>query len=311
MKQVLVTGAGGFIGTQLVMEMIRQGIDPICSEKDDGARQRLADIGVKNFCRNIQDLGYLDAVIHLAGRVHQMKERSQYPEREYEKDNIGLAVDVAQKSILKGAKKIIFASTVKVYGERPGHYTEKDPSVPEEPYGASKSIAESKLTELVNSSENARLVIMRFPMVFGPGNKGNMLPLLRAASKKLFLPLGASVGKRSVLYVGNLVLALLRALEHDVAEKVSVYNIKDADVSSGELYCAITRAMGYGERLLYVPEGVFNAASAIFPAVKKFKKRLFDEFVFDDSKFIETYGWRPKFTFDESIRNTVEWFRNP
>ncbi len=309
MKKVLVTGAGGFIGTQLARELIRQGIDPICSEKDSLALQRLADIGVKKLCRDIRDLDYLDAVIHLAGRVHQMKERSPDPKREYERDNVDLAVDVIKTSLLKGAKKIVFSSTVKVYGERSGCYTEKDPSCPEDPYGISKSIAESRLSEIVSGSKDASLVIMRFPMVFGPGNKGNMLPLLRSAEKKLFLPLGASAKKRSILYVGNLVSAVMRVLELDVSGKTGVYNIKDSDVSSGELYRAITGAMGYGERVFYIPEAVFNVASAIFPPAAKFKKRLFDEFVFDNSKFTKTYGWRPKFTFEESIRDTVDWFR--
>lgn len=302
--EVLITGASGFMGTHIVKELISMGITPVCHVIDEASKSHLSKIGVTRFCSSIADVTAVDSVIHLAARVHMPSERSL---AEYRTVNVDFAVEVAKRFLALNGKQFVFMSTVNVYGDGPGRYIEDSPLIQRSPYGKSKIEAEIKLSALFKDSRSG-LVILRPPMVFGPENKGNMLPLLKAAKKKMFLPLGASTRKRSMLYIGNLVSAVRCILSKGPRSGIGIYNIKDVDASSKELYSALTRVMYGIDRNIYVPYSVISAIAALSGKLREYRTKLFDEFIVDDSRFRADYAWEPSCLFQEAINRTVSWY---
>lgn len=146
----------------------------------------------------------MDVVAHLAVCVHQMKENATNPLDKYREANRDFTLKLASMTLEAGVRNFVYASTVKVVGEggqTTEPLTEDTPFASEDPYGVSKMEAEKGLFELFSKQTNARCTIFRLPMVYGPGNKVNMLTLLKVAKMGVPLPLGAASGKRSMAYV--------------------------------------------------------------------------------------------------------------
>lgn len=288
----------------------------------DGAKiVSLDDISVKT-------LEGVDAVVHLAARVHQMKDSAREPLLEHRKINRDFTLKLASLAIRAGVSKFIFASTVKVMGEGKSimnPLTEDDPLCPEDPYGVSKMEAEKGLSELFKKQSSSKAIIFRIPMVYGPGNKGNMLTLLKMASKKAPLPLGAiKNARRSMVYVGNLRSAIKSVIDDNDASRPSLqtYFVTDGhDLTSGELYSMISNEFSGKEGVFYLPlailrmGGMFGSfiekiTGASLPLSKRVVSRLLDEYKFSSNAFRRDYNWTPPYTQETGIKETVEWFRN-
>jgi nucleoside-diphosphate-sugar epimerase len=270
----------------------------------------LAKRGIRETSHKVEQIPESDVVIHLAARVHQMKDKSQDPLTEFRKVNVDFAVDVAKQALKKGVKKFIFISSVKVYGENAGSFDENSPLNATEPYGISKLEAEQKLKELFKDYPESQLIVLRLAMVYGPGNKGNMLPLLKAAKRKLPLPLSAAKNKRSFLYVGNLVSAIDKIIKSPTNQLTNstICNLTDnQDISSKDLYRLISQESAERNGLFYVPQFIFNLLSFLKP-IKAIKIRLFDIYQFDSAKFQKTYNWKPEFSVEQGIQETVKWY---
>jgi nucleoside-diphosphate-sugar epimerase len=307
---IYLTGADGFIGS-----FFREKCNtlPICS------------IPRSVVCggENLRGLKKGSVLVHLAARVHVMKETAETPLDEFRKINTDLTFRIAKEAIQCGVRKFIFLSSVSVFGRLKGGFiADTLPPVPDDPYGLSKFEAEQGLSELFKNQTTSQCIILRSPMIYGPGNKGNMLPLLRASSKRLQLPLGKTKGQRSLLYVANLCAALVKIINDETLDRpaVQTYFLSDGqDITSGELYSGIFREMHGKSGVFPVPEKVLRLAGKAGAVVEKTMgrslpinnrvlSRLFDEYRFSNQKFCADYGWSPPYTVKEGIKDTVEWY---
>ena len=268
------------------------------------------------------DLNGCKMIVHLAARVHQMNDSAVNPESEYRRGNRDLTVNLAKQALEQEVEKFIFISSVKVIGESPGKYDINVSCNPADLYGISKKEAEDELCELFAGVNNSKCIVIRLPMVYGPGNKGNMLSLLKAASKHCILPLGSANAKRSMINVDNVCDAILKILNDNGSSRSSytTYFLSDnRDLSSRELYSLIYKNMHNGSGVFPFPEPFFRflgAAGSImekvfqkkFPLNKDVVSRLFDEYRFSSSEFCKDYTWNPVITPEEGIKKTVEWY---
>lgn len=265
-----------------------------------------------------------DTIIHLAGRAHHLKEASDDPLRDYRKANRDLTLNLARLALETKVKKFIYTSSVKVIGDKPGSYNEDDRPMPEDSYGISKIEAEQGLRELFENQSSTQCIIIRPPLIYGPRNKGNILSLIKIASKKMYLPLKNARGRRSMLYIGNLCDAILNIIQDKSTNRPSVqtYFLTDAkDVTSSKLYSYIFQAMHNKEGVFPTPELIFRLggkAGAVLekltgvnlPLNQRVVSRLFDEYRFSNQKFCDDYKWSPPYTISQGIQNTVEWYNS-
>lgn len=189
-KTILLTGASGFIGSRF-LELL-------------GAEYDIKTVSFQHSTVEELNLERIDCIVHLAGKAHEMKETE---ERLYFEVNYELTKSLADKARLQGVPHFIFISSVKVYGEYiDGELNETSPCTPDDAYGRSKLMAEKYLQSIQN--ETFKVAIVRPPMVYGPGAKGNIIKLMQLASTKYPLPFGNIQNQRSVVFVDNLVLLL-------------------------------------------------------------------------------------------------------
>jgi len=307
--KVLITGASGFIGGHLAKACLLAGYMPIALLRLDSTYSELLE--TMETCQGLEALLPVDAVVHLAARVHQMKEGGQGSLTEFRKANVDYTMAVAKAALSAGAKLFIFLSTMKVYGESAGVYSEKGTPCPSDPYGKSKLEAEAALSELFASQDQAKLVIFRIPMVYGPGNKGNMLTLLSFARFGLPLPIGAATEKRSFLYVENLISAVLTVIQYDYfkLDKVGIWNIADEkDISSSELYRLICQALGKNVFLPRVSPSLFSFFGRGIRSIRAVGSRLFDQYQMETHSFRKRFGWRPPYSCQSGVDQTSDWF---
>lgn len=232
----LVTGASGFVGSHLLKELQRQGIPArgVSRTKEDGL------ITVPSYGKDMDWdplLKDVDTVIHLAARVHVMNDGAIDPLAEFRKANVEATLHLAHAAALAGVKRFIFISTIKVNGEttKSGRaFRADDPRNPDGPYAASKAEAEIALLDLANSS-SLEVVVLRPPLVYGPGVKGNMATLARWARFHFPSPFGAVKNRRSLVHVSNLCSAIIAAKRHPAAAN-QVFLVADSEpVSTHQL----------------------------------------------------------------------------
>lgn len=319
-KTILLTGATGFIGRHIFnvlknegarIKIISRKMDTVFSEVVDKNDIIIGDL--KNALKNKDFFADVDTIIHAAAKVHQMEESKRDSEKEYFNINSQLTYELAKTAIDCNVKTFIFLSTVKVVGdlknlEQP--ITEKCNLVPTDPYGKSKKEAEKLLKKVYADLNDFKCVSLRLPMVYGPNNKGNMLPLLRIASKKIPLPLGLVRAKRSMIYVGN----ICSAIKSIITDKENVgYNdffISDGvDYSSKELYDLIYRTFNDKKGTFNFPLFLFKALSLFSRKANKILSRLLGEYRFSINKFSNYYNWKPEFNIKFGIGETVKWYK--
>ncbi len=326
--RLFITGATGFIGASLLAYEKFGHHELVCLVRPDS---RGIPISPNNHLKvhrglvSATDLKGCDAVIFLAGRAHIMRDSATDPLTENRAVNRDLALALAAMAIEASVPKYIYLSSVKAFGEASAVVGtvvgENDPSSPKDPYGISKREAEEGLARLYGGRHGVHCVVLRIPMVYGPGNKGNMLSLLKSASRGHRLPLGAAKRKRSMLYVENLCDAIVTILNRRSLSGIATYYLTDGDdMTSAGLYEEIYSAFGGHKGTYYMPEGIFRFVGIIGSACERFLgqsvpinagvvSRLFNEFRFSSEKFRSDYGWQPPVSFREGVRKTVKWFR--
>jgi nucleoside-diphosphate-sugar epimerase len=245
-----------------------------------------------------------DAVVHLAARVHVMRETAGDPLAEFRRTNVEATRVLAEEAVAVGARHFIFASTVKAVGEGNSvPWTEDAPSQPVDPYGQSKLEAEEALGELTRS-RGIETTVLRFPLVYGPEVKGNMLRLFSLVDRGIPLPFGAVHNRRSMLYVGNLVAATRAALERPRPGFRTFFATDMRDLSLPELLRLVGEALGRPAKLLPVPPGLLRL---LLPSAEA--QRLIGSLAVDASSLSRETGYRPPFTVEEGIRRTADWYR--
>lgn len=287
-----VTGAGGFVGRHLVAELTRRGVEAV------PVRRSLAQdtdwSGALSGC---------DAVVHLAAAAHEAAERyARGDDYESLRSLNALATErLAREARAAGVGRFIFVSTIGVHGDDTHGVpiTERSAFAPRSLYARSKLEAEERLVEVARAT-GLVLTILRPPLVYGPGNPGNMRRLLRLLYRGWPLPLASVENRRSLVYVGNLADAIACCIASPRAEGRTYLVSDGAPVSTPELCRALARALGRPARLFPVPAAVLE----IMPPVRKLTRSL----EVDDRAIRSELGWVPPFTFAEGIRLTAQWY---
>jgi nucleoside-diphosphate-sugar epimerase len=245
----------------------------------------------------------VDAVVHLAAIAHHDASDS-----ELRRVNVDAAVRLAEAAS-GTVRRFVFLSSVKVHGEDSGGraYSEIDPLRPEDSYGRAKRDAELALTEVAARS-GMELVMIRPPLVYGPGVGGNFLRLLRWVDSGLPLPLASVFNRRSLIFLDNLADAIARCVEHPGARGPIL--LADAEsVSTPELTARIARALDRPARLFGVAPALLRIAGAV-SGRRGEVLRLTRSLVIDPSRARRLLDWRPRRTLDEGLAESANWFRS-
>jgi nucleoside-diphosphate-sugar epimerase len=308
-RTILVTGSTGFIGRPLCRSLVEAGATVRGSSRQGGAhpvagveRAQIADQLDRRVVRAAA--AGADAVVHLAARVHVMRETAADPLAEFRRANVDATRVLAEEAAAVGVRHFILASTVKAVGEgNTAAWTEDTPPQPVDPYGRSKLEAEQLMRE-VAERRGLGATVLRFPLVYGPEVKGNMLRLFALVDRGIPLPFGAVRNRRSMLFVGNLVAAVRSVLEESLPGFRTFFVTDLRDVSLPELLRLIGAALGRPARLLPVPPGLLRL---LLPSAEA--ERLIGSLAVDGSSLARATGYRPPFTVEQGLRATAGWYR--
>ena len=314
---VVVTGADGFVGRALVAHF-REAGRPFRAV----VRQREGAPAPKPGIRAVRDLETMpgaeldallagaSAIVHLAGRAHALDEGAHDPAAAYASANVLATARLARAAVRAGLRRFVFASTVKVNGEAsaPGRPCRPDdPPDPRDAYARSKRDAERELVAIAAGTDLAPIVL-RLPLVYGPGVKGNFAALLDGIARERRLVLGAVRNRRSLLYVGNLVEAIDAALDAPVPPS-GVHFVADAQsVAVPQLARACGEALGVPARLPPVPVWLLEVGGWVLGRRTQVA-RLVGTLEVDSSSFTAATGWRPRYRLEEGLAATAAWWR--
>lgn len=292
--RINVTGASGFIGHVLVPALAARGhaVKPL-------GREVLGDIARNSdWAQTVADTG---AVVHLAALAH----RRGVGETLLRAVNVDAPVALG-KAAAKAGIRLIFLSSVKALGEETAGtpYGGSSPAAPRDAYGRAKADAERSLRAI----EGLKLTVLRPPLVYGPGVKGNFLALLRAADRGWPLPLASVRNRRSLVYIGNLVDAIVRCVEAPESTGRTYLVSDGAPVSTPDLIRALARALDRPPRLLPFPPRLLELVGSLVGRGATVQ-RLTRSLEVDDSAICGELGWRPPYTFEQGICLTAQWFR--
>jgi UDP-glucose 4-epimerase len=316
-QRVLVTGASGFVGQALQKSLLNRSFDVMAVTR----RPSLDDLG-KSAHQVL--VGQIDAdtawsnalfgvtmVVHLAARVHMMEDSANDPLAEFRRVNVQGTLNLARQASEAGVRRFVFLSSVKVNGEAtpPGLPFQADaiPS-PLDDYGISKMEAEQGLREIA-AQTGMEVVIIRPPLVYGPGVKANFASMMRWLQRGVPLPLGAIHNVRSLVSLGNLVDLILTCLTHQAAANQTFMVSDGEDVSTTELLRRTGLAMGHPARLLPVPERLLKVAAGLLGRAEM-AQRLCGSLQVDISKTRELLGWTPPLTLDEGLAQAALGFKS-
>jgi len=327
---VLVTGANGFIGQALCKRMLADGYQ-VRGAVRAGSQMSALHSGVEEaMVGNIghetdwsDALSGIEGIVHLAARVHVMRENSVAPIAAFREVNVEGTKCLAIAAANAGVKRFVYISSVKVNGERTENkslkseargqegelkeaFSEKDVPAPQDPYAVSKWEAEQVLNA-IGKKRGLEIVILRPPLVYGPGVRANFLRLLKSVKLGIPLPIGCVKNRRSLIYVENLVDAIVASMTNpNVAGRT--YLVSDGeDISTPELIRRIADSLGRPTRLFSVPVGLLKAAGKITGRSAEVN-RVVGSLCVDTGKIRRELGWKPPFTVEEGIRETAKWY---
>lgn len=302
MNRIIVTGANGFVGRQVITTLDNQGYDVIGGVRAAPRKgQLILDL---NSEQDISDaLKGVDCIVHCAARVHQMSDTATDPYTEYFQVNCAGTLALARSAAKAGVKRFIFLSTSKVCGEmsHPGFplVWSSQETEPTEPYARSKYHAEQALRMLASES-GMEVVILRPPLVYGPGVKANFAALINLVKKGIPLPLGAINNARSMIYIGNLVDCISTCMRHPKAANQTFLLSDDDDISTTELLMRLGKSMQKQVRLLPVPQNWLLGVTRLLGKTQ-IGERLCSSLQLDISYVKERLNWRPPYTMEQGL----------
>ncbi len=315
--RVLVTGASGFVGGHLCQALIDTGHEvtaalrrgPIDDLPPEVLQVNVGDMGAQTEWRDA--LNGVEGVMHLAARTHVMDETATDAEALYRQINVDATARLAEQAAGAGVKRFVYLSSVKAGAENsaPGKpLTVDDPPVPEDAYGRTKRDGEAALWRATEASAMEGVVI-RPPLVYGPGAKGNLITLFKAVNLGLPMPLGSVGNLRSVVYVGNLVDAMLTALQAPAAAGRSFYVCDGDDVSSTELIRRIGTALNRPARLIPFPTTLLFLAGRL-TGKTEVMTRIAGSLQIDGAAIRQALDWSPPFSMKEGLEQTAAWYKS-
>jgi len=304
---ILVTGTSGWVGRALCQRFLSDGQSIRGAARvvvSGGCAWPQVIVGDLHGQTDWQPaLGDVHVVVHLAARVHVMAEIAEDPLAEFRRVNVDGTLNLARQAAAAGVKRFVFLSSVKVNGEstRAGQpFTEMDEPQPQDAYGQSKFEAEQGLHHIA-AQTGMQVVIIRPPLVYGPGVKANFAALMRAVQKGWPLPLGAIHNQRSLVALDNLVDFIALCCQHPQAANQTFLISDGQDVSTTELVQSLARAAGVSPRLLPVPVCLLQALGRLLGRGDAVQ-RLCGNLQIDSSKAMNLLGWRPKISVEEGLR---------
>lgn len=298
-QRLLITGANGFVGKALTTYLLTQNFKLTISHRQSHlpTNTQVKSVFVGNLHRStdwIQALDKVDIVIHLAARVHVMKDTANDPLETFRQTNVEATLNLAKQAVNSGVKRFIYISSIKA-AEAPNL---KDPSI--DPYGASKYEAEQALLALAKET-GLDIVIIRPPLVYGPEVKGNFLLLLRCMYNKVPLPLGAINNQRSLIALDNLVNFITHTLNHPKAVN-QILTVSDGeDVSTTELLQKIAKALGKKAYLIPISPTTLTLILK-YLGQQAMADRLIGSLQVDGSKARQLLHWEPCISMEGQLK---------
>lgn len=312
--RVLVTGASGFVGRYLcddlryhgyqVTGVVRRktGSKSGCSSPDIILGPELdADSDWSSLLKG-QDL-----IVHTAARVHVMHDTAQDPYQAFRAVNVDGTLALARQAAAASVKRFVFISSIKVNGEETQlgqPFTEEVSSPPTDPYGLSKYEAELALLELAKLT-GMEVVIIRPPLVYGEGVKGNFASIMSLLAKGYPLPFGAIHNRRSLLSLDNLIDFITVCISHPAAAN-QVFLVSDGvDLSTTELLVKLSSAMGKQTKLLPIPEMIMRLGLCVIGKTA-ISQRLFSSLQVDITKAKRLLNWVPIMSIEDGLKQCTK-----
>ena len=302
---ILVTGATGFVGQALCAELSRRQMDyrPVSRSPRPGFAAIGAINGQTDWSEALADV---DVVMHLAARVHVMNESAADPLAAFRAVNVDATINLARQAAGASVKRFIFLSSIKVNGEGTSAgkaFRASDVPRPEDAYGRSKLEAEEALLA-ISAETGMEVVIIRPPLVYGPGVKANFASLMTWATRPFPWPFGAIRNRRSLVYVGNLVDFILLSARHPAAAN-RVFLVSDGeDLSIGQLISKLSLAAGRKAWMLPVPPALLEGLAALLGR-RAAAQRLLGSLQVDIDETRALTGWSPPYSVEEGLAATV------
>jgi nucleoside-diphosphate-sugar epimerase len=324
-KQVLVTGAGGFIGQHLVDRLLEQGsivralVRPGANLPDWGRHVDVVEGDIHDFHAMNRAAAGVDTVFHLAGKTHALSEVEQ-DEAGYHNVNVDGTRNVLEGAVARGVSRVVFFSSVKAMGEETEEcLDESGKALPSTAYGRSKLAAERLVLDC-GKRAGLHVVCLRLPLVYGPGNKGNLFRMIAAIDRGFFPPLPPVRNRRSMVHVTNVVEAALLTATSPAANGQCYIVTDGRPYSTRELYEKICHGLGKRIPQWSISIGVLRVLGHMGDAAGRIRGK---RFVFDSDalekligsawyssdKLFRELGYRPSITFEGALPELVAWYR--
>ncbi|MEW6088382.1 MAG: NAD-dependent epimerase/dehydratase family protein [bacterium] len=296
-RKILVTGANGFIGCSLCTFLKEKGCFVRGAVRNNAHNVSEADeyiqVGdISELTDWSNALCDVDFVVHLAGRAHVMREQESDPDYVYHRINAMGTKRLAEQAVKSGIKRFIFISSIKANGK--------------DPYGASKQEAENSLV-CIAAETGLQVVILRLPLVYGPGVKANFRNLIKLVNSGVPLPFKNVTNRRSLIYLGNLLDAIITCVNHPLAAG-EIFMLSDGqDISTPDLIKMIAFALGKRPLLFPLSTGILMTLCKIAGKGEEVGK-LVGSLTVDSSKIRNLLSWKPPFTLEEGIKETIDHY---
>ena len=315
---ILVTGSSGFIGSQLCPTLSSRGYTP-----HPISRTTFGDITPHTHW--LDKLKGVDCIIHLASRVHIMKDSAADPLAAFRHINTAATLNLANQAAQAGVRRFIFLSSIKVNGEttQPGqpftasttlsHHSIPPPSTSgrgaggeglSDPYALSKHEAEQGLRAIAQQT-GLEIVIIRPPLVYGSEVKANFLQLMHWLRQGIPLPLGSIHNHRSLVALPNLIDLIITCIDHPAAANQTFLVSDGEDLSTTQLLQRLSAALDKPTRLLPIPQKLLEITLTLL-GKRAIAQRLCGNLQVDISKTRDLLGWNPPVSVDEALRQTAQ-----
>jgi UDP-glucose 4-epimerase len=309
---ILVTGASGFIGTAL-LAALRQGghrFRPVYRRGNaDGADGWVVVPAISGTTAWESHLGNVSSIVHLAARVHVMRDSAPDPLSEFREVNVAGTLNLARQAALHGVKRFVYISSIKVNGEwtsEESAFGPDDIPKPVDPYAISKWEAENGLRQIA-AETGLEVVIIRPVLVYGPNVKGNFLSMMKWLDRGIPLPFGSLHNLRSIVAVENLVDLILTCWRHPAASNQTFLVSDGHDLSTPDLLRRTAAAMNRAVRLIPIRQSLLEAGANLL-GKRDVAQRICCSLQVDISKTRQLLGWQPPLTVDQGLQNTADYF---